>query len=308
MTDPTITRGHKYMSDLTNLTEVWEGTSETWTETRQNMLAAHAVETVVGGDILQIQAQFNDGATDEYCYYSYPNEGGANNLGFASNDYPVFYIHYKTSGSATSPGAQAKAELVFNDATTQEVLAACYSTEWAVAATEITSSKTIDHIRLYADDVGTDGTFYVYYDFVMICANQFSIPYVNKVQRVEMPDKKAIIEIPGRRGDIIQNLGMNSPRIRLEGTMEYAAGHGWGTPYGAELYRILRGSEGGYHDPWQWLATDEISCKVTPAPGGFMIGEEKGMDAQRVWSMDFLMYSLSSLDLSQWDNLEWAGQ
>jgi len=307
MTVPTMTYGPKFCSDLTNLTEVWEGTSGTWTETLNNMLVGHAVESILYGDILQIAATFDGGAgVDEYCYYSYPSEA-AGDLDFASNDYPLFLIHYKTSGSATSPGAQAKAELVFDDASTQEVLPACYSTTWAVAATEITSGKTIDHVRLYADDVGTDGTFYVWYDFALMCLGQFDLPFVDRILRVPMRKKMAVIEIPGRDGDIEQDLGMNSPRIRLEGTMD-ANTTTWGSPYGSILYTNLRGSYGGYHDPWQWFTSDIINCKVKIAPEGFVIAQDKTVKAQRTWSLDLILHSLSSLDEAAWDSLQWAGQ
>ncbi len=324
MTAPTITYRHKFCSDLTAATEIWEGNSWTWTESTGidliNILAADITATYPLGDVMQIQLDCDNAATVESGFYCYPDKSGANDLDFSTTDYPFILIRYFTSESTA--GAHAKVVVAFDgydngktvaqnitDGNAQLVLDNAYSTTWAVEGVALTSGKTLDHVLLFAEcDTDTaNGTYYVYYDFVLICVSSFTFPFVDRIVRVPMRKKVAIIEIPGRDSDIIQDLGMNSPRLRLEGTMDASATN-WGSPYGSILYAITRGSTGGYHDPWQWFTSDVINCKVTPAPEGFVIAQDKDAKAQRTWTLDLILYSLSSLDETTWDNLQWAGQ
>lgn len=309
MTKPTLTYGHKFLSDLTALTEVWEGNSWTWTEEAANLtncLAGDITPTILHGDIMQIELVCDDADTVEGGAYSYPDEDG-NNLGFSSTTYPKILIRYKTS--EPTAGAHAKVELVFSAGGPQVVLDDAYSTKWKTVSVDITEAKTIDHIRLYAEcDTDTpNGTYYVYYDFVLIHKGTFEFPFVAPGGvTLTLPKKLAQLEIPGRDGNILQNLGMASPRIRLEGNMD--TNMAWGTPDGEYLYKILRGAIGDYHDPWQWFTSGIGNFKVTPAPEGLKIGMVDEEGVLRKYSMDFLVHSLSSLGESDWDELEWAGQ
>ena len=312
MTKPTVTHQQKFLSDLTALTEIWEGSSGTWTEGNlQNCAGGDITPTISHDDILQIQLDTDDGTgTIEGGAYSFPDEGGANplvDLDFSTTLYPSFLVRYKTS--ETELGAHAKVVLVFDDATTQTILDDAYSTKWTTATGDIFTGKTLDHIRLYAEcDLDTpNDTYYVYYDFVMIHKDTFEFPFVAPGGvTLHLPKKVAQLSIPGRDGDILQNLGMASPRIHLEGNMDTNVA--WGTPKGEYLYRILRGAIGDYHDPWQWFTSEVGNFKVTLAPEGLKIGmvDEKGV--VRKYSLDFLVHSLSSLGEADWDELEWAGQ
>ena len=287
MTAPTITYGHGYLTDCDDATG--------WGENLNNMLGADATLTVQHKDIFQIQADFDDGAgTDEYCYY----EKDITNI--SSNTYPKYLIRWKTS--AGSAGAQAKVVLVFT-AGTQEIELG-YNTTWAVASGDTTSGKTIDKVRFYADDeldVTPNGTYYVYYDFLLLHRGTFTFPFVDGRVFLKPSKKNVELDIPFRDTGILQQFGMKSPQILLEGTMN--TNRNWGTPDGEYLYYILRNP-----DPWQWFTNDLINCKVVVDNEGFSLGYDKNVAAQRVWSLPLKLYSLSSLAESTWDDKQWFGQ
>lgn len=289
MTMPTLTYGHGYLTDCDDITG--------WTENRTNMLAADAVLSVLYNDIFQIKAVFNDGpGTDEHCYYEYDL-----NPNIMSNTFTKFLLRYKTSeGSA---GAQAKAELVFT-AGTQTILDESYSTTWKVVAGDITPAKTIDKVRFYADDelnVTPNGTYYVWYDFMLLHKGTFTFPFVNGSIFLTGPKESVEIAILCKDAGNIQHLGMESPRILIEGTMDTNVS--WGTPDGEYLYYILRD-----HDVWQWLTSDLINCKVVVDQEGLRLGYDKNVAAQRIWTLPLKLYSQSSLGEVTWGEKQWFGK
>jgi len=165
-----------------------------WTQYLNNMVAADAVPTISNGDWLEIKAVFDEAATDEYVYY----EKDISNI--SSDTYTRFLLRWKTS--ASSLGAKAKVILVFTSGS-QTILDGSYSTSWQVTSGDITSGKTIDKIQVYADDDGTDGTFYVYYHFVLLHKDTFTLPNVAYGSDFNPSPRYAIVPIFGRVGDII---------------------------------------------------------------------------------------------------------
>jgi len=208
----------------------------------------------------------------------------------ATSIYTTALWRYKTS-SAT---IKAKIELIFT-AGTQTILDESDSTTWAHGHTTVTAAKTLDKIRLYANQ----DTGHVYYDFALICQGIGTFPQWHVLQP-ELPNRYADIEIPGRVGDITQYLGMRSPTIRLEGPMDTSTA--WGTPDGEYLYRLFHEA---HTDPWQWFTSDLINCKVTPR--AFSLKQEAGSGYQRLWTATFQLYSLSSGSETTWSDLQWLG-
>lgn len=337
MTDPTITYGHKFLSDLTQATEVWEGNSWTWTECTLgvdliSILAGDITATYLHGDIMQIQLDCDNAATVESGFYSYPDKDGANNLGFSTTTYPKFLCRYKTS--AASAGVAAKVVLAFNGYVVansvdtniaaghaQEILTNSYSTTWATATGDITAGKTIDHILMFAECDATtpNATYYVYYDFALIHKGTFTFPYVPPGGvHYDIPYKTVELDVLGRDGGILQRLGMKSPLITVEGSMDVSAtGSRWKIApstsslavrglYGNRLYKITRGMEGDYREPWNWFTSDLVNCKVVPDVNPFRISTDSNAKEHRQYSMHFKQYSLSSLGEADWDELEWA--
>ena len=286
MAKPTITYGHGYLTDCYDATG--------WLEFRENMADADASLTVLYNDVFKITAKFDQGATDEYVYYQ------KDITDISSDIYSKFLIRYKTSESAN--GAKAKVMLGFSDSSAQTILDGSYSTRWTTASGTVTSGKTISYVRIYADDDGTDGTFYVYYDFILLCEGTFSFPYVHSIDPLQLSNRYADLAIPGRDGDIQQYLGMKSPLIKLSGDMEEGTWGGSKIEFGEFLYRIFHEN---YHDPWQWFTSDLINCKVTPRD--FYISQKHDSNAHRVWNLVLAMYSASSGAESTWNSLQWLG-
>jgi len=217
-----------------------------------------------------------------------------------------------------SAGLGAQAQLWFTVAPHQWLLGEDepqFSTTWQVKSGTVTPTKTIDKVYLFANDYPDStaaGTTYVDFDFLLLHKGTFTFPFF-KVLRPRFPMKVAQIEIPGRDGDIIQRLGMKSPEITLQAPMQ--SGETWGSKtgasadstvqtYGEYLYYIARENA-----PWQWLTSDMINCKVTPAPQGCGFKQTDTSDgALRVCQLKFLMYSLSSLGESVWDDPQWYGE
>lgn len=335
MTAPTITWGHKFLSDFTQATEVWEGTSETWTECTGidliSIIAADITATYLHGDIMQIQLDCDNASTVEAGFYHYPDKHGANNLNFSTTTYPKFLCRYKTS--ADSSGAAAKVVLAFtgydnaksvdtniSDGNAQEILTNSYSTTWTTATGDITAGETIDHVLMFAecDTTTANGTYYVYYDFVLIHKGTFTFPYWHDIH-YDLPYKTVELDIPGRDGGILQKLGMKSPIITIEGMMDTSdTGDRWKDApstlslgvrslYGNRLYEIMRGMTGDYREPWNWLTSDLVNGKVIPDVNPFRISQQRDLKEQRKYTLRFKQYSLSSLGEADWDALEWAG-
>jgi hypothetical protein len=178
----TLSYGHIFLDDCVDLTS-WDTTA-----------GAGFTATVDSESFFA----FNLG-TSQTKYWSYPAEGGASNLTISSSVYPKIKFQYKCSNA----NVKAKVELVFSDASTQVVMAATNSTVLTTVTATITASKTIDHVRLYAQDaVGI-----VYYDFVTIYQGDFPIPNVRYGITPRFNSKNVIQGMPGMGGNFSQNLG-----------------------------------------------------------------------------------------------------
>lgn len=284
MTVPTITYGHGFLEDCDD--------TSIYTEHEDGNTAILSVGV---DDIFQITVAISVG--NKSVYYEYPDSAGADDIDISSTLYPKALFRYKTSNASI----KAKIELLFSDASTQTILDETSSTDWTVGSEDITTGKTIDHVRFYA----TQATGLVYYDFLMLHKETFTFPAVRPGGiTIQIPFKTAKLEIPGREGDIIQRLGMNSPIIRIRGHMKH--GETWGTtnfPYGEYLYKILRDD-----DPWQWLTTDLGNFPVTIDPAGCSFGQESDSGSQRTYTLNFVVTKLSSLGEITWDERQWYGK
>ena len=171
----------------------------------------------------------------------------------------------------SSNGLGAKVVLVFTSGT-QTILgqsAPEFSTLWNVETDTITPGKTIDKIRLYADDYPNSidsGTYYVYYDFILLHRNTFTFPQAGSEVRFTFPPRLPILEIPGASGDITQNLGTRLATVHMRASdMELHSG--WkrtSNPVDVIEGEILLDL---WHnmksEPWQWLDWDKGQMKVT---------------------------------------------
>jgi len=268
--------------------------------------------TMEAGDIINVRGTCTD-AGDEWV------AAQRDIADISSELYTKFVVRWRTE--TASNGLGARVDLVFGDAGEQTIVGVAapeFSTTWKVSTGTIVApgaDKDIAHIRLAADDnpdAKADGGFSVYYDFIMLCQGIFAFPHVAPGGvRLETPMKTVELDAPSREGGHLQRLGMKSPIIILSGDMEYDDSVdlvGWrpsGTgEYGERLFKIIRDS-----DPWQWLTSDIINCKVTPDTNPFFIEQRNNPeDAQRLWGLRFKQYSLSSLGETWWVNKQWYGK
>lgn len=278
-TPPSITYGHGYLTDCDDDTS--------WGETVNNMTAANATLTVTYGDVFKITAVFDDTALDEYCFYEYDITN------ITSTAYPKYLVRWKTSES--SAGAKALIELVFTDSTVQNIPLG-YSTEWTITNGTITSGKTIDQVRFYADDDGTDGTFYVYYDFLLLYKGAFPMPNTVPVN-LNFPPRYANIGIPVRVGDITQNLGSESAFAQVSCDLDIGTWKRYddSTPpicldyvHGEVFYDISHNSN---TEPWQWLDTGSEQFKITLQTP--VLRRRGGNESTHVLDLVFREYRLS---------------
>jgi len=290
MAKPTITYGvSTQSSDCDDATG--------WNLTNSGLVGP--THTVLHGDIFQLQGTCND-AGDEFCYIE------KDITDISSNVFDTWVVRYKTSDASNA--LSAKVDLIFTVGSQTLIPSGTFSTSWTYATGTITSGKTIDKIRFYAQDSPNSvdsGTYEVWYDFILLCGGIFTFPYVNEAGRsggidLEIEPRYAHIPIPGRMGDITQYLGMPSPTIRLSGDMD--TNTAWGTPDGESLYKIVQEA---YNDKFNWFTSDMINCKVTP--GLFKISQRPGSKSQRLWSWVLRQYSLSCGSETTWGQRDWWG-
>jgi len=262
-----------------------------WTETEA--AGCTGALTVDSDDFFKIAATIMAG--DKYVYYSYPNEAGADNLSLKQSDYPICFWQFRCSNA----NIKAKIVLVDSDGTPHTMLPDTNSETWKFGSAYITSGKTVDHVRLYA----TSATGDVYYDFFLI-SKIMTFPYVAKDGKsggihLHLEREDGYLDALNRDGAIIQDGGLATPEIILEGDMD--TNTSWLTsPIGQAIYYIMKST-----DQWQWFESDLINCKVKPAM--FDIYQVPGSGKQRLWTLKLREYSRSSGKNSQWTLLSWLG-
>jgi len=87
---------------------------------------------------------------------------------------------------------------------------------------------------------------HVYYDFVLVCENEFTFPNAN-VTFYPPESRDAVLKPPGRAGHILQDLGSEMAEVHIIANLDQGS---WGTPPGAVIDQI---SHEQSTDLWQWL-------------------------------------------------------
>lgn len=241
----TVTYGHGYLTDCNDTTG--------WTEARNNMIDADATLEVIYDDEFRITAIFDNGATGENCSYT------KDITDISSDVYTKYLLRYKTSESAN--GAHAGCVLTFSSGT-QTILDNAYSTSWKLASGDITTGKTITHVAFTADDDGTDGTFYVYYDFLLLYKDDFTFPSGQPTSIEFRPNPRyALLASPARLTDITQSLGNRSAEISMECDLDIGTWTRTGDDVDAEVFYDI--AHNSVDEPFQWLDTENEQLKVT---------------------------------------------
>jgi hypothetical protein len=246
LTKPTITYGHGFLDDCT------AATLASWTETEAGLVSSMAVSN----DDYFIITGTCDNVADEYVYY----ERDVTN--FSTTLAPKLLVRWKTSAAAN--GLQAKINVTYDDASSTETTLG-FSTSWTTTVITLPTGKTVDKIRLIADDnpdTIAAGTFYVYFDFVLICQGIFAWPFVSGGVELEGFNNLQHLKIPDKVGNATQYLGGDDSAIRVWGDIDSGTGwHGrWTTHDGEAFYQILHNMN---TEPFEWFTSDVCSLKVT---------------------------------------------
>lgn len=262
MAKPTLTYEHGQLYDCESLTG--------WVEQEDGNTGE---TTVVNDDWFKLDISGSEGNKRYWVY-------GPLGLSLSSNSYPKAVFRYKTSDSSI----KAQIKLVFTVGE-QTILDETSSLNWAVGTADITPDKTIDHVRLYANQA----TGIVYYDFALICQGIFTFPFVRPGGvRLNIPDAYLSTVIPNRVGDIKEYVGEESPTIEVTGEIDTNTNWGTATVLGHPLYRaVLRRNL----DAWQWFTSDLIDCKVVPSEFDLMQDSER--EALRVYSLTLKQFERS---------------
>jgi len=173
--------------------------------------------------------------------------------------YKKYLLRWKTEKGSNGLGARVRLDYAAGGQWILGETEPQFSTSWKLETGDIEAGKTITNVRFYADDYPDNcpnGTYRVYYDFLLLAATPFEFPDA-EVLMPKLENLYADLHPPGRGGDISQYQGSQSPIITIRGNMDLAD---WGTPKGQYLMKAwdMRTA------PFQWFSSNEIKCKVTP--------------------------------------------
>ena len=240
-----ITYGHGFLTDCEDTTGWTEKSSPTLTDTAL---------TVLHDDWFQLTGTATD--ANQLTYWEYDVTD------ISSDVYRKFKIRAKTSTAAT--GLQAYATLEFTSGN-QVILPLTFSTTWTVVSGTITSGKTIDKVRLQAHSDAACSGEYVLYDYLLLYKDDFPFPNVAYGLNFTPPVRQAFLSIPGRGGDLTQQLGTSSATVTASCDLDIGT---WTiTPQGqtfhvpAQVFMDIAHNSGT--EPWQWLDTGQEQFKVT---------------------------------------------
>ena len=271
MAKPTITYNHALLDDMTSITG--------WSKDETGGLAI--TYEIIHKTYMKITGTC-DNAADEYAYIE------KDFTDFDTDDYPYYLLRVATE--VASNGLTISAEALFDDATTQQILAPTFSTTWLVKTGTLTAGKMLDKLRIYADDDPNtidSGSYYVLCDFALVCEGAYTIPNVSRREELILQNRGGI-QIPGRLGDISQYMGADSPRLEWAGEMKGDVTD-WGTPLGEKLYNIWFNR---HQEPWQWVTSDQINSKMKM--DDLRIRKDKASGALRVWESSLSKYDGTS--------------
>jgi len=118
--------------------------------------------------------------------------------------------------------------------------------QYKVQATlSVSGAVDLSKIRIYIVGAHVADT-HVYYDFVLVCENEFTFPNANVTFYPPEP-RDAVLKSPGRAGHILQDLGSEMAEVHITADLDQGD---WGTPPGAVIDQI---SHEQSTDLWQWL-------------------------------------------------------
>ncbi len=237
----TVSYGNGFVTEFDDI-------NETWTETEDGNVAATTLDY---SGYLRILVASSANNKVYYVTHDMTN--------LSSTIYAKIRFRYICGNSSL----KAKIVLVFTSGT-QEVLVETNSTALITGVVTITTDKTIDSIRLYANgDKGT-GDCSVYYECIQIFTGTFTLPNANNIHIPLSILQDAIIPIPLRSGTVQQPLGSGDLTVTMDCDLDIDNDtNDWQRPQGTltkATYEVMNGQvfldilhNLGKNDLWQWL-------------------------------------------------------
>lgn len=246
-----------------------------------------ATLTLVNNNIFKIVGTC-DNVANEHAYYE------KDVTDFSSTIYNNWMLKYRTSVSANGVGLKV---VLVDDVGTQTIFGSTpqFSSSWATATGTLTTGRTVDKVRFYADDYPDtidSGTYTIWIDFLIFYEGTFSFPFFQDIYPLKLHNNYAKLKIPGRVGTLHQYMGMDNITLEIVGDM--MSGETWGGSNMTYAEYLTRFFMEAHEDPWQWLTSDLINCKVIPID--FDIGQQKEGGQQRQWRLLLEEFSLGTFD------------
>ena len=271
---PSITHTHGFLDDCNDVTG--------WTETESGLVASIATSS---DDYFTITGTC-DNVADEYAYY----EKDITNV--STILYPYLVVRWKTSAIAN--GFQAKIGVTYTGAGLVTTTLG-FSAGWKTTVITLTASDTIDKIRIYADDdpdTIAAGTFYVYYDFIMVCG-LFTFPNCAGGLQFTPASRYATVPMLRRDTDVLQFVGSESARLECSCNLDIGNWKRSGDYVNGEVFLSI--NHKASTEPFQWLDTGIERFKVILETPKFR-REVNGNRTSHMLDLAFKEYSRCSKD------------
>lgn len=253
---PSITHTQGFLDDCNDVTG--------WVQTDSGLGATLAVEN---DDYFKMTGT-PDAAGDEYTYY----EKDVTNISCLV--YPQLLVRWKTSVAVA--GLQAKISAIYTAGQTDTTLG--FSTAWKTTIIVLDTTKTLDKIRVYADDnpdTLAAGTFSVYFDFIMVC-NIFTFPNCEGGLVFTPSSRDTAVQIPSRIGDVDQYVGADSATVDCSCNLDVGNWKRTLDTVNGEVFMDI--AHNSYKEPFQWLTTGTEQFKATLATPKFRRGKDHTVD------------------------------
>lgn len=183
-------------------------------------------------------------------------------LSISTSTYSKAKLRQKQTASGGNSGLL---RFTYSDATTSDHI---YTTTGLLTIVDITPTafKTITAMK-FLNSVGAPN---MEFDFIFLYREQLSLPAVSEPLRLTLSRTVVELPIPTREGGVLQDIGSDSARLELAGSLlatqtpnTYTANQWWNVL--VEL--VLEGN-------WQWLTSDRVNYKyhiedvtLTQTPG-----------------------------------------
>lgn len=171
-------------------------------------------------------------------------------LSISTSTYSEFKLRQKQTGSGGNSGL---VRFTYSDLTTSNHVYTTTGLLTIVDSIVPTPFKTVTEIK-FLNSVGAPN---MEFDFLQFYREELTLPAVSEPLRFTLPRTIVELPIPTREGGVLQDIGSDSARLELAGSLlatqtpnTYTANQWWNVL--VEL--VLEGN-------WQWLTSDRVNYK-----------------------------------------------